>query len=421
MNSFAVIGAPALAAWAISVQRRCINATAQRVLYAVILAMIVWLIAAFAVGGQLVWYALASDAVLVAVIEACLAANIIPSIRNMREVFHRLPFDLRILAPGGREVYKTDIARKVDGTTLYRLYSAAPRNRSEPALAIRMETLPEDILKVYRLQAGVAVLAEQAGELDSLQKRLESQRDLLMEQNDALRRQHAMRSILYRQERERELGERVEHDLAETVSQIRTILDNRLAGDDPLSIEERRAQLNLVKVLVAYCKRKGMLALAGAESDTMDNAELDTIAHEAMADLRSIGIECAFLVATERPIPMSAVNTVYDSFYDCILSVLPRANPVLMVYISQTGNALVMRASIECAIGLDQETALELIPRIATSTEPWTAVQMDIAHNLEGRLAKRGEDYSVSLDDGLVSVTVKADAATLRDPAGGQP
>ena len=276
------------------------------------------------------------------------------------------------------------------------------------------------MLKIYRLQAGVGVLAEKAGELDALQGKLESRRDLLMEQNEALKRQRAMRSVLYRQQRERELGERVERDLAATANQIRMILDNRLADDNPFAIEERRKQLNLVKVLVAYSKRKGMLALAGAESDTMSGAELETIAREAMADLRSIGIECAFLVATDRPIPMAAVNTIYDSFYDCIISVLPRAHPVMMVYLSQQEDALVMRASIECAIGLEQSTAVEMIPQIATSTEPWTAVQMGIARNLEGRLMERGGDYSVTLDDGLVSVVVKAETPRFDEAAGGR-
>ena len=121
MNSFAVIGVPALAAWAISVERRCINAAAQRVLYAVMLAMIVGLIVLLAIGGHLAWYALAADAAIVVVVEVLLAFNVIPSVHKIRDVFSHLPFDLRILASGGREVYKTDISRRIDGTTLSRL------------------------------------------------------------------------------------------------------------------------------------------------------------------------------------------------------------------------------------------------------------------------------------------------------------
>ena len=421
MSSFVVIGMPLLAVWEITAIRRCISASAQRRLYAAVLVVAVLLLVAFALGGQLVWCGLACAVALVAIVEILFALNAIPSIRNIRGVFNHLPFDLRILASGGREIYKTDIARNIDATTLYRLYSAAPPKRSDPVSSMRSESLPEHMLKLYRLQAGIAVLAENASDLDSLQSQLETQRDLLMEQNDVLRRQHAMRSVLYRQQREQELERRVEQDLAATANQIRTILDSGLAGDDPDSIEERRKQLNLVKVLVAYCKRKGMLALAGAESDTMENAQLETITREAMADLRSIGIECAVLVATTSPVPMDEANAVYDSFYDCIISVLPRAHPVLMVYIAQDGNDLVMRVSIECAIGLDQETAADVIPQIATSTEPWTAVQTNIAHDLEARLAERGGNYSVTLDEGLVSVVVRASAPHGGELTWGQP
>ena len=70
-----------------------------------------------------------------------------------------------------------------------------------------------------------------------------------------------------------------------------------------------------------------------------------------------------------------------------------------------------MRATIECAIGLDRETAVEQIPAIATSTETWTAVQTGIAHNLEERLSKRDSPSSVTLEDGLVVATVRTAAS----------
>ncbi len=384
------------------------------------LAMIVWLIAAIVVGGQLTWIALATDAGLVVIIEVLLALNVIPSVRKIRRGFQNLPFDLRILATGGREVYRTDVSRKVDNTTLYRMFLAAPRKEDGTTMNARSDSLPDDALKIYRLHAGVAALAEDAQELDMLQQTLESKRDLLTEQNEILLKQHALNSVLYRQQREHELSERVEHDLTAAATQIRTILDNGLPPDEPELADERRKQLNLVKVLVAYCKRKGMLALAGAESDAMSGTQLNTIAHEAMTDLRSVGIECAVLVEAHDDMAVSAVNTIYDSFYDCVISVLPRTTPVLMVYLSQSRSLLKMRANIECGIGLENDTAVEMIPRIATSTEPWTSVQMDIARDLEERLALRDGDHLVTLDDGLVSVMVTANAEIVDDANAGK-
>ncbi len=424
LTGFVVVGMPALAAWAVSINHRCINTTVRRTLLAISVAMAVWLCAAcvitvwFGVSDPpLVAAAVLSDLAIALVIETYIDARIFPSIHRYRTLFRRLPFDLRILNAGGRVIYKTDTARLLDNTTLWQLAQKTPPATEEGVPSIRSEAVADVVFKLYRLNAGTALLTEDASQIALLQHRLEERQEQLRSQNEILRRNHAMQSLLYRQRRERELSERVERDLASTAAQIRTILDNRIDGTGPQRFD-RLQQLNLVKVLVAYSKRKGMLALAAAESETLTSEQLGIVAREARADLNSIGIECAVLVDSHAPISVDAFNTVYDCFYDCILSVLPRTNPVIMTYITTLeGGVLEMRSVIECAIGLTGENAVELIPQRATSTDSWTAVQMDIARDLEGRLATRGADYTVTLDEGLVNATVRAtESAQPADP-----
>jgi len=416
LSSFVIVGMPALAAWGVSINHRCINTTIRRILLVVVVLMGIWLFAACVItvwldasDPPLVAAAMLSDLGLMLVIETYIDARILPSIHRYRTLFRRLPFDLKILNPGGRVIYKTDTARPLDSTTLWRLSRMEPSETADSAPSVRSEAVADVVFKLYRLSAGTALLTEDASQITKLQRRLEERQDQLKSQNEILKRNHAMQSLLYRQHRERELGERVEHDLASTAAHIRTILDNRIVGTDAVSREDRLQQLNLVKVLVAYSKRKGMLALAAAESETLSSEQLAVVAREARADLNSIGIECAMLVDSRTPISISAFNTIYDCFYDCILSVLPRTNPVIMTYITTLdGGILEMRSVIECAIGLTDSNAVELIPQRATSTESWTAVQMDIARDLEGRFATRGSDFTVTLEEGLVNATVRA-------------
>ena len=354
-------------------------------------------------------------------IESYIDARLLPSMHRYRMMFRRLPFDLKIMNDGGLVIYQTDISRPLDNTTLWRLATRTSETvgahvvtSDDGAIApsYYSESIPDAVFKLYALDAGVALLTEDASEINQLQQRLEDRRAQLTSQNAILRRNHAMQSLLFRQRRERELGERVERDLASTAAQISRILDNRIVGDSPYARAERIQQLNLVKVLVAYSKRKGMLALAAAEYEALTSEQLELVAREAMADLNSIGIECAVLVESGSTIPIAAFNTIYDCFYDCVIGVLPFTDPVIMTYITTHGDTIEMRANIECAIGLTGGNDVEMIPQIATSTEPWTAVQLEIARNLEGRLATRGGDYSVLLDEGLVNVTVRAAAPT---------
>ena len=467
----AVIVVPLLAAWGISVGYRCASVRAQGPVHVLAAALMVVLVSGILVGGEPLLWVLGVMVVIVVAVEALLALGVLPTEHSFEIMFRNIPVDLRIVASGGREAFRTNVARTLDATTLLRLSRLFPESTYDGAAlpqdirSTHSGTFPHSVFKAYKLRAGTAVIIEDTTRLDSLQSQLEQQRDYLLSQNEVLRRYSAMRGLLYRQQRERELSERVELDLAKTTHQISAILDNQLSGEGPNGEAERLEQLNLVKVLVAYSKRKGMLALAGAESDVMQGVHLETIAREAMADLGSIGIECAVFVTARGPLAMAAVNTVYDCFYDCILSVLPRVRPVIMVSIAQkpgaeiaasaggtdgaasadaadgassagdagdagdTGDAgseavvplpgsLEMRATIECAIGLESGNATELIPSLATpAAEPWTAVQMAIANDLEDRLAARNVDHSVRLDEGLVSVVVNAHASN----AGGAP
>ncbi|MBQ3328986.1 MAG: hypothetical protein IJG88_03440 [Eggerthellaceae bacterium] len=360
--------------------------------------------------------AVAGCMLFVAAIEFCFDLGFFPSAHHYSSLFRNLPFDLKIIAPTGTVAYRTAVSRTLDNTSIARLMALLPPDGAERERTTRSEATPGLIFKLYRLTSGVALLTEDASELDQLQARLRERQHTLANQNEVLSRTQSMQALLYRQERERELEERVERDLAATAQQISFILDNMATGDDDETQAERVAQLNLVKVLVAYSKRKGMLALAAAESDMMSSDQLNVIAREAMADLQSVGIECGVLVAVREPIPIASFNTIYDSFYDCIISVLPQVDPVVMTSMSVNGQGeLEMRATIECAIGIERENAVEQIPAIATSTESWTAVQMGIARHLEERLSKRDSPSSVTLEDGLVVATVRVAANAPAD------
>lgn len=58
-----------------------------------------------------------------------------------------------------------------------------------------------------------------------------------------------------------------------------------------------------VKLLVAYCKRKGGLILAEKSDPDFNRERLELVFNETAADLRSLDIECAALVETSGGAP----------------------------------------------------------------------------------------------------------------------
>ena len=94
------------------------------------------------------------------------------------------------------------------------------------------------------------------------------------------------------------------------------LLDSLPDSNDPDSIARRREMLVEVKLLVAYCKRKGALVLAEKSNPEFNRERLQLVFNETAADLRSIGVECAALVQTNTPLPASVVSVLYDCLYD---------------------------------------------------------------------------------------------------------
>ena len=398
-----------LAVWATSVEYRCTSARARRWLRllvgAMAIAIAITALHSTLAGSVTVIIAL----VIAAAVEVCFITGVIPSAHGYRHLFRNLPFDVKIVNPRGRAIYQTDAAQRLDSTTLLQLAQKVSPKDKPGTMVPTLDPKHAVLYKTIKLHAGAAVISETTSEIEARYRSLEQQNAILADQNKTLEREREIQRFLARQQREQALSQKVEQDLASTASQIRSILDNLPPDDDESQAALRQQNLNLVKALVAYSKRKGMLALASAESDTIRGEALDLVAHEAMADLSSIGIDCGVLVNIPGTLSVEAANLLYDYFYDCIIGVLPYASPVVMASLTALeGQVPEMRTTIECAIGLQEGDSLDKFPKSAVVSEPWIDVQNNIARDIEARLQERGGSYELFVEDGLVNVRARA-------------
>ncbi|WP_455521790.1 hypothetical protein [Senegalimassilia anaerobia] len=97
--------------------------------------------------------------------------------------------------------------------------------------------------------------------------------------------------------------------------------------------------LTEVKLLIAYCKRKGGLVLAGKSDPAFNRERLQLVFNETAADLRTLGIDCAALVDVKRVLPASTVSVLYDCLYDFAAAAFAASNPILMLFVSDKAEA----------------------------------------------------------------------------------
>ena len=140
--------------------------------------------------------------------------------------------------------------------------------------------------------------------------------------------------MLYRTQQERALIDEIEQTLAAKTRRIDDLLSDLPRGNDPQSLAKRRERLTEVKLLIAYCKRKGGLVLAGKSDPAFNRERLQLVFNETAADLRTLGIDCAALVDVKRVLPASTVSVLYDCLYDFAAAAFAASNPILMLFVS---------------------------------------------------------------------------------------
>lgn len=145
--------------------------------------------------------------------------------------------------------------------------------------------------------------------------------------------------MLYRTQQERALIDEIEQTLAAKTRRIDDLLSDLPRGNDPQSLAKRRERLTEVKLLIAYCKRKGGLVLAGKSDPAFNRERLQLVFNETAADLRTLGIDCAALVDVKRVLPASTVSVLYDCLYDFAAAAFAASNPILMLFVSDKAEA----------------------------------------------------------------------------------
>ena len=200
--------------------------------------------------------------------------------------------------------------------------------------SFRTTAVPHTLFRGYNVTGGSALLAEDVSAIDERRVTLERQQDSLRAHNDLLKHRHAIDGVLYRTQQERALIDEIEQTLAAKTRRIDDLLSDLPRGNDPQSLAKRRERLTEVKLLIAYCKRKGGLVLTGKSDPAFNRERLQLVFNETAADLRTLGIDCAALVDVKRVLPASTVSVLYDCLYDFAAAAFAASNPILMLFVS---------------------------------------------------------------------------------------
>lgn len=285
-------------------------------------------------------------------LELCLDLGLFPSFFRYREAFTKLPFDAKIISLKGNQEFATACAAPLKESELQAL--ARAEDLSSGMVSFKVESEPNKIYKAYRLNGGAVLLTEDRTDINARIRLLAERSALLDRENEILKQDIAVKSRLCQQEHERALVENVSASLQSAAESIRRLLDDIPDVCDSDASADRRRHLMLVKLLVAYCKRKGSFVLSEKEDIDFDQERLRLAISETVADVRSAGIDCGSLIEVACPIPVASLSILYDCFYDVVVMAFECTDPVLMFFITERdGKRIELRVKMECEDDID--------------------------------------------------------------------
>lgn len=291
--------------------------------------------------------ALVYSAVALAAFETCLEVGIFPSFHPWDDAFSRLPLDLKVVDRAGETAFATSCATPLDGDVRAELarFEARPGGLSA---SFRLPSHLHRVFEAYRLAGGVALLTEDVALLDTRREQLEVRRAELDDYNAVLERRLEVQMRLHTQRAERDLCEEVERALSGALERMGALLAELAELDPRGESDVRQARLRELRLLLAFCKRRGASVLRERDGVPCDAAYVGLVARELASDLRAVGASCAASVEADVSVGLALAGPLVDCLYACALATVACPAPVVMLVVRKgPAGAVELRASIE--------------------------------------------------------------------------
>ena len=267
--------------------------------------------------------------VYVLIIETCLDFGIFPSFASYRETFPNLPFDIVVLSDELEIVYQTKTSTPPPQQVREELADHSVSTGSFRSITV--PEFPDTRFLALGIQGGVALLAENRKEINDLTRRITLEREALERRNELLRAEIEIKGKASYLESELALFEEMQTALKDALEAMEAILGKLRGSKFSDNSADDRAALLRLRLLIAYCKRKSSLLLAGKDEGEPEEERLALVIEELAADARASGIDCAAYESSSMAISHAALSTAYDCLYNIISSSLDLVNPTILI------------------------------------------------------------------------------------------
>lgn len=234
-------------------------------------------------------------------VEGILQINLIPSNVKYEKIFKNSYLPIEIVSNNGDIIYETKkyinkpqiITRDIKNNNVQKKYYNG-KNKNQ-------------VFEITRLNNSYAILKKDYSNIEKLKEELELRSKELLRQEKFLNNQKKIKDKLLEIKISNEILDALEDKIEEKKERIEFIIDNM---EKP-----NKAELEEVKMLIAYCKRMSNLIISNYNNNTYNQDKIRIMLNELMEDSEMYGIYGMINIKENIEISSIKASNIYEIIF----------------------------------------------------------------------------------------------------------
>ena len=271
-------------------------------------------------------------------IELAFYLDLIPNNSEYINKFINSTLDMAIVSLDGKIRYTTTIFKNIPGFILNDIKNKKVKNNYQDN---------NIIYDIKTNKDSYVILKKDLTSINNIKKEIKKKREELLKQQESLKIEEKTKKELYEIKLRNEVINKVEIKLSEKRLEAKKILMNK-----NVSISD----LEKVKRIIIYSKKKSMLMISEINEDIYDEEGINVLLNELLKSMFSTNIKGFISINNKMTIKGSTMSLLYDIVYELIEL---NNNKYIMIVISKIKNNIKLKAIIDTKETLKDKIKLD--------------------------------------------------------------
>lgn len=258
-------------------------------------------------------------------IELMLYLNLIPNNSKYIKTFENSRLNMMIISLDGTTIYKTKAFSVLDNNILLDIKNGCVKDTYKDN---------DDIYNIKKNKDSYVIFKKDISKLNKYRKLISKKQKKLLLQQDGLKKEEKIKKELYKINLRKEVIIKLEDSLNDKRENIKKILDKK---------DINRDDLEKIKLLIAYCKRKSFLIISEFNDDIYNEVGIKLVIRELLDDGLVFGINGEVIV-NKMKINSFIMATIYEVIFNVIENI---NNTNIMIFIKKDKATIKINIMVE--------------------------------------------------------------------------